>query len=160
MGDTLNPPRKSVIARDRERQPSTNHISQMGEITAYIAHRTRTRTYKNAQHTAAHATMDVRSLHTTNTRSTCFVLGKASEYRRRPRSYHVDPLSRRREVAHGVLCSSPKPEHTIFFASEQLGEKRDRDFSSSVFYTPADDTTSISIQNKPTVNALRVGQGQ
>ena len=123
MGDTLNPPRKSVIARDRERQPSTNHISQMGEITAYIARRTRTRTYKNAQHTAAHATMDVRSLHTTNTRSTCFVLGKASEYRRRPRSYHVDPLSRRREVAHGVLCSSPKPEQTIFFASEQLGEE-------------------------------------
>ena len=39
--------------------------------------------------------------------------------RRQPRRYHVDPLSRRREVAHGVLCSSPKPEQTLFFASER-----------------------------------------
>ena len=45
-------------------------------------------------------------------------MSKASEYRR-PQSYHVDPLSRRREVAQGVLCSSPKPEQTLFFASER-----------------------------------------
>ena len=109
---------KSVIARDRERQPSTNQITALTRATpaiyqsylpdgrnhpAYIAHRTRTRTYKNAQHTAAHATMDFRSRHRTNPRTTRFVLGKASEHRRRPRSYHVDPLSRMREVAHGVL---------------------------------------------------------
>ena len=81
---------------------------------AYTAQRTRTRTYKNAQHTAAHATMDVRSRHRTSPRSTRFVLGKASECRRRSRSCHVDPLSRRREVAHGVLCPSPKPEHFFF----------------------------------------------
>ena len=83
---------------------------------AYIAHRTRTRIYKNAQHTAAHATIDVRSPHRTNPRSTRFVSGKASENWRRPRTYHLDPLSRRREVAHGVLRSPPKPEQTVFFA--------------------------------------------
>ena len=70
---------KPEIARYRLRQPSTNQnrcmyasqashlpiIPQMGEITplTYIPHRTRTRTYKNAQHTAAHATIDVRSRH-------------------------------------------------------------------------------------------------
>ena len=43
------------------------------------------------------------------------ISGKATEYRRRARSCTVDPLSRRREVAYGVR-SSPKPEHTIFFA--------------------------------------------
>ena len=46
---------------------------------AYIAHRTRTRTYENAQHTAAHATIDVRSRHRTSPRSTRFLSGKASE---------------------------------------------------------------------------------
>ena len=71
---------KSVIARDRERQPSTNQITALTRATpaiyqsylpdgrnhpAYIAHRVRTRTYKNAQHTAAHATMDVQSRHRT-----------------------------------------------------------------------------------------------
>ena len=86
---------KSVIARDRERQPSTNQITALTRAMpatyqsylpkrrnhpAYIAHRTRTRTHQNAQHTAAHATMDVRSRHITNPRSTRFVLGKASEY--------------------------------------------------------------------------------
>ena len=120
--------------RDRERQPSTNQITAITRATpaieqsylpdgrnhpAYIAHRTRTRTYQNAQHTAAHAKMDVRSRHRTSPRSSRFVLGKASEYRRRSRSYHVHPLSRRREVAHGVLCSSPKSEQTFFFASER-----------------------------------------
>ena len=41
-----------------------------------------------------------------------------------------------------------------------LREKRDREFLSFVFYTAADDTPSILMQNTPTVNALRVGQGQ
>ena len=105
------PPGKSEIARDRLRQPSTNQIAAFTRATpaiyqsylpdgrshpAHIAHRTRTRTYRNAQHTAAHATIDVRSRHRTNPRSTRFVLGKGSENRRRPRSYHVDTLSRRR----------------------------------------------------------------
>ena len=48
----------------------------------------------------------------------------------------------------------------LFFSPRSSSERRDGDFLSSVFYTPADDTPSISIQNKPTVNALRVGQGQ
>ena len=65
--------------------------------------------------------MDVRSRQRTNPRSIRFVLGKAREYRRRPGGNHVDPLSRRREVAHGVLCSSPKPEQTILF---RLGAAR------------------------------------
>ena len=94
--------------------------------------------------------MDVRSRHRTNPRSTRFVLGKASEYRRRPRSCHVDRLSDRREVAQGVLCFSPNLSKLFFFASEQLGEKRDRYFLPSVFYTPADDTPLISIKNKAT----------
>ena len=56
---------KSVIARYRERQPSTNQITALTPAApaiyqsylpdgrthpAYIAHRTRTRTYKNAKH--------------------------------------------------------------------------------------------------------------
>ena len=120
----------SLIARDRERRPSTNQITASTRATpaiyqsylpdgqnhpAYIAHRTRTPTYKNAQHTAALSTIDVQSRHRTSPRSTRFELGKASEYRRQSRSYHVDPLSRKREVAHGVLRSSPKPEQTFFF---------------------------------------------
>ena len=116
---------KSVIARDRLRQLSTNQIAALTRATpaiyqsylpdgrnypAYIcvAHRTRTGTYKNAQHTAAHATTDIQSRHRINPRSTRFVLDKARECRRWLRSYHVDPLSRRREVVHGVLRSSPK----------------------------------------------------
>ena len=78
--------------------------------------------------------LDIRSI--TNRRSTRYVLGKASEYRRRPRSYDVDTwsINRRREVAHGGLCSSLKPGQTIFFATEQLGEKRDRCVIWVVFY--------------------------
>ena len=125
---------KSEIAWDRLRQPSTNQIAPLTRATpatyqsyipdgrnhpAYIAHRTRTRTHKNAQHTAAHATIYVRSRHRTNPRSTRCESGKASEHRRRPRRYHVDPLSRRREVAHGVRRSSLKPEQTISFAIEE-----------------------------------------
>ena len=54
----------------------------------------------------------------------------------------------------------PNLNKPFLFDSEQVGEKRDRDVISFVFYTPADDTPSISIQNKPTVNTLRFGQGQ
>ena len=82
---------------------------------------------------ASHATM-VRSRHRTNTRSTRFVLGKARECRRRPRSYHVDPLSRRREVAHGVLCSSPKPDQT-FFSPRSSSERREIEISCRLFST-------------------------
>ena len=42
------------------------------------------------------------------------------------------PRSRGREVACGVLHSSPKTEKGLFLPSD-----RDRDFLSSVFYTPA-----------------------
>ena len=76
----------------------------------------------------------VRSRHRTNTRSTRFVLGKARECRRRPRSYHVDPLSRRREVAHGVLCSSPKPDQT-FFSPRSSSERREIEISCRLFST-------------------------
>ena len=124
-------PGKSVIAQDILRQLSTIQIPALTRATpaiylsylphrrnyaAYTAHRTRTPIYKNAQHAAAHATIDVRSRHRPNPLSTRFVLDKASECRRRPPSYHVDPLSRRQEVAHGVLRSSPKPEQKFFFA--------------------------------------------
>ena len=140
---------KSVIARDRERQPSTNQITALTRATpaiyqsylpdgrnhpAYIAHRTCRRTYKNAHHTAAHATMDVRSRHRTSPRLTRFVLGKASEYRRRSRSYHVDPLSRRREVAHGVLCSRPNL-NKLFFSPRSSSERRGIEIFCRLFST-------------------------
>ena len=120
-----------MIARDRKRQPSTNQITSLTRATpaiyqsyipdgrnhpAHIAHRTRTRTYQNAQHTAAHATIDVRSRHRTSPRITRFVVGKASECRWRPPKFHVDPWSRRREVARDALRSLPKPEKGLFFA--------------------------------------------
>ena len=50
----------------------------------------------------------------------------------RPRRYRVDPWYRRREVARGVLRSSPKPEKSSTFC-----HRRDRHFLSPVFYTPA-----------------------
>ena len=67
-----------------------------------------------------------------NPRSTRFVSGKASEYRWRPPKFHVEPWSRGREVARDVLRSLPKRENAYFLPSEM-----DRDFLSSVFYTPA-----------------------
>ena len=80
----------------------------------------------------AHVTIDLRSRHRINPRATRFVLGKDNECRWRPRRYQVDPWSRRREVARGVLRSSPKPE------KKKLPWERDREFLSSVFYTPVD----------------------
>ena len=73
-GDVCAEPGKSEIARDRLRQPSTNQIAVLTRATGttyqpnppgggnhpvYIVHRTRTRTKKNTQHTAAHATIGV-----------------------------------------------------------------------------------------------------
>ena len=67
---------------------------------------------ENCQHAnqkQAHATIDFRFRHIINPRPTRFVSGKVNESRRRPRRYQVDPSSRGREVARGVLRSSPKP---------------------------------------------------
>ena len=161
---------KSETARDGLRRPSTNQIASFTRATlaihqshlpdrrnypAYITHRTRTRTYKNAQHTAAHATIDVRSRHRTNPRSTRSVLDKASECRRRPRSYHVIRCLGGERFPTASYALRPNL-NLLFFRLE----KRDRVLLSSVFYTPANDTPSISIHNKPTVNPLRVGQDQ
>ena len=81
----------------------------------------------------AHATIDLRSRHRITPWPTRFVLGKANECRWRHRRYQIDPCSRRREVATGVLRSSPKPDKMSCF----LPWERDRDFLSVVFYTPA-----------------------
>ena len=78
----------------------------------------------------AHVTVDLWSRHGINPRPTRFVLGKANKCRW-PRRYQVDPWSRGREVARGVLRSSPTPEKKVYF----LPSKRDRDFLSPVFYT-------------------------
>ena len=80
---------------------------------AYIAHRTRARTYKNAQDTAAHAAMDVRSRHRTNPRSTRFVLGEASEYRRRPRSYMWIRCPGGERLPTASYALRPKPDEII-----------------------------------------------
>ena len=78
----------------------------------------------------AHVTIDLRSRHGRNPRPTRFVSGKANERRWRHRKYQVDPWPRRREVARGVLRSSPKPEKVLFLPSG-----RDWELLSSVFYT-------------------------
>ena len=80
----------------------------------------------------SHATMDLRSRHRINPRSTLFVSGKTNECRWRPRRYQVDPWSRGGEVARGVLRSSPNPEKMSIFCHQ-----RQLKFLSSVFYTPA-----------------------
>ena len=76
-------------------------------------------------------TIDLRSQHRIYPRPTRFVSGKANECRWRPRRYQVDPWSRRREVARGVLRSSPKPENMSIFCHR----RRNREFLSSVFCT-------------------------
>ena len=63
----------------------------------------------------AHVTIDLRSRHRINPPSTRLVSGKGNECRWGPRRYQVDPWSRRREVARGVLRSSPKPEKRSIF---------------------------------------------
>ena len=57
----------------------------------------------------------LRSRHRTNPRPTRFVSGKAKECRWRPRRYQVDPWSRGRVVARGVLRFSPQPEKMPIF---------------------------------------------
>ena len=79
-----------------------------------------------------HATIGLRSRHRFNPRPTRFVSGKASECRWRIRRYQVDPWSRGREVARGVLHSSANLKKAYFLPSE-----RDRHFSSPVLYTAA-----------------------
>ena len=61
--------------------------------------------------------------------------GKAGECRWWPRRYQEDPWSRGREVARGVLRSSPKPvkRPTWYF----LPSQRDREILSPFFYTAA-----------------------
>ena len=76
-----------------------------------------------------HATIGLRSRHRNNPRPTRFVSGKAFERRLWPRRYRVDPWSRLREVARGVLRSYPKPEKRPFF----LPSERDREFFVACF---------------------------
>ena len=56
----------------------------------------------------AHSTIGLRSRHRINPPPSRFVSGMAGACRWRPRKYQVDPWSRGREVARGVLPSSPK----------------------------------------------------
>ena len=88
-------------------------------------------TLKNCQHAdqIAHATIGLRSRHRSNPRPIRFVSGKAGESRRRPRRYQVDPWSRGREVARGVLRSSPKPEKRPIFCHRRRMENFCRLFS-------------------------------
>ena len=66
---------------------------------------------------SACVTIDLRSRHSRiNPRPTRFVSGKANGCRWRPRRYRVDPRSRRRGVARGVIRSSPKPGEGLVFA--------------------------------------------
>ena len=72
----------------------------------------------NCQHAdkkSAYATINLRPLHIMNPRSTRVVSGKVNECRWRSRRYQVNPLSRWRDVAGGVLRSSPKPEKRSIF---------------------------------------------
>ena len=73
---------------------------------------------ENCQHAdkkTAHATIGLRYRHRSNPRPARFVSGKAGKCRCRPRRYQLDPWSRGREVARGVLRSSPKHEKRPIF---------------------------------------------
>ena len=80
----------------------------------------------------AHATIGLRSRHRINPRPTRLVSDKAGEYNWRPRRHQVDPSSRGRERARGVLRSSPKQTRVNkrFLPSEMY-----REFLSPVFVT-------------------------
>ena len=67
--------------------------------------------------------MDARSRHRLSLRPTLLVTGKANEYRRRPRRYQVDPLSRVRELAGSVLRYPPKPENKPVLCHSRRIEK-------------------------------------
>ena len=64
-------------------------------------------------HQQLHSTIDLRSRHRINQRSARFVSDKASEGG--SRRYRVDPSSRGRKVARGVLHSSPNPAKSFLF---------------------------------------------
>ena len=81
----------------------------------------------------AHATIGLQSRHRSNPRPTRSVSGKAGEYRRRSRRYQLDPWSRGREVARGVLRSSLKPGKRPIFCHRRGIDN----FLSPVFYTAA-----------------------
>ena len=72
---------------------------------------------ENCQHADQQqlTTIGFRSRHRINPRPTRFVSGKAGECGWRRRRYQVDAWSRGREVARGVLRSSPKPEKGSIF---------------------------------------------
>ena len=71
----------------------------------------------------AQATIGLRSRHIIYPWLIRFVSRKASECRWRPRRYQVDPWSRGREDARGVLRSSPKPEKRPVFCRRRGIEK-------------------------------------
>ena len=58
----------------------------------------------------AHANTDLRSRSSINPRPTRFVSSKAYGWKWRPRRCQGDPWSRKREIARGVLRSSPRHE--------------------------------------------------
>ena len=77
----------------------------------------------------AHAPLGFRSRHRINPRLTGFVSGKAGECRWQPRRYQVDPWCKGREVARGVLRSSPKPGKMSIFCHRRGIENFCRLFS-------------------------------
>ena len=82
-----------------------------------------------------HVTTDPRSRHKLNPRPTRFLSGKTNECRWRPRPYQVDPWSRSREVARGILHSSPKSGKGPIC----LQPEKDQQFVPSVFHPPPED---------------------
>ena len=140
---------KSEIARDRLLQPSTNRIAALTRATpaicqshlfhrwakspAYTAHRTRTRTYLNPQHTAAHAAIDVRSRHITNPRSTRFVPARPVNIDDGPQSILWIRCLGDKRLPTASYALRPNLNFLFYFWPSE----RDRDFLPFVFYTPA-----------------------
>ena len=94
--------------------------------------------YQHADQKPAHATIDLRPRHIINPRPTRCVSGKVSVHTRRPQRNQQGSWSRRQEVGHGVLRSSPKPEKNFFlYMGEGSTSERDRDWLWAVFYTQA-----------------------
>ena len=100
-----------------------------GEFLFFSSRRTK---LSNTLIKSAHATIDLRSRHRLNPRPTSLVSGKANGCRWRPRRYQVDRRSRRRELARGVIRSSPKPEKKLPFAIRE-GSRKFVKFSSSFY---------------------------
>ena len=129
---------------------------------AYKAHRKRKRTH---EHINTHSALQLM-------RRWTFDIDRELTHDR-PASYWARPVSidDGLEVIMWIRCLGDERLPTasyalrpnldkLFFSPRSSSERRDGDCLSSVYYTPVDDTPSISIQNKPTVNALRAGQGQ